>query len=163
MGRLVCGCGAALDVSCIEELGDSLLWGQMECGICRARFGVEAAPDGLSAFVSSCVWSVDARHELDRLPPYVAPFVREEVEAYAQSRGMNLVTFDLWQQAKSRGGVSWTAEAERRLANVPSAVRGMAKLELERTALDRGLTEVTVSLMEEVKARYFGLGVRQGP
>jgi hypothetical protein len=33
----------------------------------------------------------------------------------------------------------------------------MAKIELERTALDRGMPEVTVTLMEEVKTRYFGM------
>jgi hypothetical protein len=34
----------------------------------------------------------------------------------------------------------------------------MARIELERTAADRGLSTVTVALMEEVKARYFGMG-----
>ena len=34
-------------------------------------------------------------------------------------------------------------------------------IELERTAADRGETRITVALMEEVKARYFGMGVRR--
>jgi hypothetical protein len=34
----------------------------------------------------------------------------------------------------------------------------MARIELERTAADRGETRITVALMEEVKARYFGMG-----
>jgi len=38
----------------------------------------------------------------------------------------------------------------------------MARVELERTALDRGMAEVTVSLMEEVKARYFGMRADYG-
>jgi hypothetical protein len=33
----------------------------------------------------------------------------------------------------------------------------MARLELERTAAERGQACVTVALMEEVKARYFGM------
>jgi hypothetical protein len=33
----------------------------------------------------------------------------------------------------------------------------MARIELERTAADRGLSCITVSLMEEVKAKYFGM------
>ena len=53
--------------------------------------------------------------------------------------------------------VEWSPDAERRLANVPSGIRTMAKTELERTALDRGMPEVTVALMEEVKTRYFGM------
>jgi hypothetical protein len=32
----------------------------------------------------------------------------------------------------------------------------MARIELERTAMERGQAEVTVALMDEVKARYFG-------
>ncbi|MFB3136794.1 MAG: PCP reductase family protein, partial [Nitrospirales bacterium] len=60
-------------------------------------------------------------------------------------------------EARNRGSVSWNSEAESRLARVPAPVRAMARMELERTALDRGMSEVTVSLMEEVKARYFGM------
>ena len=162
MPKTRCGCGCSLDVYSVEELGETLLWGRMECGGCRACFGIEGEAEELSALVSPFVWSDEADHELDRLPPYLAPLVREEVEAHAQSKGKNLVTLALWYEAKSRGRVSWTPEAERRLKNVPSAVRGMAKLELERAAIDRGLPEVTGSLMEEIKARYFGLGAEQG-
>ncbi|RMH06538.1 MAG: hypothetical protein D6704_07200, partial [Nitrospirae bacterium] len=50
--------------------------------------------------------------------------------------------------------------AEKRLRNVPPAVRAMARTELERTALKRGLSTVTVSLMEEVKTRYFGIATK---
>jgi hypothetical protein len=37
----------------------------------------------------------------------------------------------------------------------------MARIELERTAMDRGLSRVTVPLMEEVKAKYFGMGAQK--
>jgi hypothetical protein len=33
----------------------------------------------------------------------------------------------------------------------------MARVELERTAAERGETRITVTLMEEVKAKYFGM------
>jgi hypothetical protein len=36
----------------------------------------------------------------------------------------------------------------------------MAKVELERTALERGQPRVTVALMEEVKAKYFGMAAK---
>jgi hypothetical protein len=36
----------------------------------------------------------------------------------------------------------------------------MARIELERTAADRGAARITVALMEEVKARYFGMGAK---
>ena len=54
----------------------------------------------------------------------------------------------------------WHPDAEQRLSRVPSPVRAMARVELERTALDRGMLEVTVALMEEIKARYFGMAAK---
>jgi hypothetical protein len=36
----------------------------------------------------------------------------------------------------------------------------MARVELERTAADRGTARVTVALMEEIKAKYFGMGAK---
>ena len=60
-------------------------------------------------------------------------------------------------QARQGGQVDWEPEAERRLENVPAPVRAMARIELERTAAERGVSRVTVSLMDEVKARYFGM------
>jgi len=36
----------------------------------------------------------------------------------------------------------------------------MAKIELERTAAERGDGRITVALMEEIKAKYFGLGAK---
>jgi hypothetical protein len=64
------------------------------------------------------------------------------------------------EQAKTGDVVSWDPEAEQRLANVPAAVRVMARIELERTAVDRGANRVTVKIMEEVKARYFGMAAQ---
>jgi hypothetical protein len=40
---------------------------------------------------------------------------------------------------------------------VPAPVRAMARTELERTAADRGTFRITVALMEEIKAKYFGM------
>jgi hypothetical protein len=37
----------------------------------------------------------------------------------------------------------------------------MAKVELERTAADRGQTRITVALMEELKAKYFGMAAQK--
>ena len=57
--------------------------------------------------------------------------------------------------------LSGTSDAERRLERVPAPVRAMARIELERTAADRGEARITVALMEEVKARYFGMGAQK--
>ena len=94
---------------------------------------------------------------MDRLPPYVEPLVRQEVEDYADRTSMTVISLDLMTEAGNHGMVSWHPDAKRRLSRIPGPVRAMARVELERTAQDRGLSEVTVELMEEIKARYFGM------
>jgi hypothetical protein len=71
------------------------------------------------------------------------------------------MTFALFSQARHGGEVAWEAAAEQRLARVPAPVRAMARQELERTAIDKGQSHVTIALMEEVKARYFGMFASQ--
>jgi hypothetical protein len=83
--------------------------------------------------------------------------VCDEAEAFARDQHYQIINFSRLVAARNKGMVEWSPDAERRLANVPSGIRTMAKTELERTALDRGMPEVTVALMEEVKTRYFGM------
>jgi AdoMet-dependent heme synthase len=45
----------------------------------------------------------------------------------------------------------WSAEAEARLARIPSFVRGVVASRLEAFARDRGVAEITVDLMSEVR------------
>jgi hypothetical protein len=86
--------------------------------------------------------------------------VRQEVEGYAEGKSTNLITRAFMIQAQNQGTVEWDPDAEVRMEKVPSPVRAMARIELERTALDRGLPSVTVELMEELKARYFGMATQ---
>jgi hypothetical protein len=71
-----------------------------------------------------------------------------------------VLTYDGLLRPRSAAQIEWDPDAERRLNNVPAPVRAMAKIELERTAADRGSGRITVALMEEVKAKYFGLGAK---
>ncbi len=86
--------------------------------------------------------------------------VRQEVESYAEQKRIMLISSGLITEARNQGAVVWHPDAEQRLSRVPSPVRAMARVELERTALDRGMPEVTVALMEEIKARYFGMAAK---
>lgn len=133
---------------------------RFECCGCHALVGTEAPPDDAVKLVDRLMWTDEARHVLDRLPPYVAPLVRQEAEDYARSKERRVISFALLGQARNGGSVAWDPEAERRLDNVPGPVRAMARVELERTALERGQARVTVALMEEVKAKYFGMAAK---
>jgi hypothetical protein len=133
---------------------------RFECCGCRWKVGIEAPVGDAVNLVDRLMWTDEARHVLDRLPPYVAPLVRRQTEDYARTTGQRVITFGVLAQARHGGAVVWEPEAERRLDNVPGPVRAMARVELERTALERGLARVTVALMEEVRAQYFGMAAK---
>jgi hypothetical protein len=141
-----------------EESGDGLWFVRWECRGCGLRVGLEAPAGQAEGLVDRTMWTDDAQHRLDRIPPYASLMVRDEVESYARLVQWRVVTYDRFMQARTGTTVAWESEAERRLANVPAPVRAMARVELERTAGERGESRVTVALMEEVKARYFGMG-----
>jgi light-independent protochlorophyllide reductase subunit B len=49
---------------------------------------------------------------------------------------------------------SWTADAERELGKVPFFVRGKARRNTERYALDHGLSAITVETLYDAKAHF---------
>jgi hypothetical protein len=129
-----------------------------ECRGCGLKVGVDVPAGQPGGLVDRVMWTDDAIHRLGRMPPYLAPLVRGEVEQDVRVRGERVVTYDTVLRPRTGERIEWTSEAERRLDKVPAPVRAMARIELERTASDRGETRITVALMEEVKARYFGMG-----
>lgn len=134
-----------------------------ECRGCGLKVGIDVPAGQTHGLVDRVIWTDDALHRLDRLPPYVAPLFREEVERDVCARGERVVAYDTLFRPRTGERIVWEPEAERRLDNVPAPVRAMAKIELERTAAERGETRVTVTLMEEVKAKYFGMAAsKQG-
>jgi hypothetical protein len=130
-----------------------------ECRGCGFKVGVDV-PAGQQALIDRLMWTDDALYRLERMPPYLAPLVRDEVEHDMRAQGQRVVTYDILLCPRNGERIEWEPEAERRLDNVPAPVRAMAKIELERTAAERGTSRITVALMEEVKARYFGMGAK---
>jgi hypothetical protein len=149
-----------------ERVGDDngLQWFiRSECRGCGFKVGIDVPTHQANGFIDRVMWTDDALHRLERMPPYLAPLFREEIEQDVRRRGERVITYDTLSRPRTGERMEWDAEAERRLDNVPAPVRAMARIELERTAADRGATRITVGLMEEVKARYFGMGAtKQG-
>jgi hypothetical protein len=157
---LVCGCGRwmhTLGIAERQEEGREMWLVRCECRTCGWAVAVEGAPNETQSFVDRLVWSDEAGQRLERMPPYVQELLKPEVERYARMKDHRVISLATFEEARRGGSVGWEPDAERRLGKVPAAVRAMARLELERTALERGETAVTAALMEEVKARYFGL------
>jgi hypothetical protein len=128
-----------------------------ECRGCGLMVGVDVPEGQADGLVDRLLWTDDALHRLDRMPPYVAVLVREDVEQDIRRHGQRVVTLDTLLRPRTGQRIEWDSEAEGRLERVPAPVRAMARIELERTAADRGLSRVTIPLMEEVKAKYFGM------
>ncbi len=158
---MTCTCGSGFQLHRIEEWDDGQSLIRYACPECGFAFGIETDGQESSPLFEQPVWTDEAQHCLERLPPYVEPLVREEVESYARQKHINLISTGLMTEARNQGTVVWHSDAESRLSRVPAPVRAMARVELERTALDRGMSEVTVTLMEEIKARYFGMAAQK--
>lgn len=158
---LTCGCGRWMHTEGIEERAyddGALEWFvRSECRGCGLKVGVDVPAGQTSGLVDRLMWTDEALHRLERMPPYLAPLYRDDVEEYARSHGERVITYESLQRPSTGERIDWEPEAERRLDKVPAPVRAMAKIELERTAADRGSKQVTVALMEEVKAKYFGM------
>jgi hypothetical protein len=131
-----------------------------ECRGCGLQVGVDVPAGQMNGLVDRLMWTDEALHRLERMPPYLAPFFREEVEQDVRARGERVVSYETLLRPRTGERIEWEPEAERRLDNVPAPVRAMAKIELERTAADRGQARITVALMEEIKAMYFGMGAQ---
>ena len=163
---LTCGCGRWMHTEGVEERsygdGTPQWFIRTECRGCGLRVGIDVPAGQPSGLIDRMMWTDDANHRLERMPPYLAPLVRSEIEQDMRMRRERVVTYDIVLRPRTGERIEWEPEAERRLDKVPAAVRAMARIELERTAVDRGGTRITVALMEEVKARYFGMGAQKG-
>jgi hypothetical protein len=101
-------------------------------------------------------WTPDAKEKLDRLPAFVKPMVQSSVEAFARKHGYQTITLQVMDDSKndSPNGMSWTAEAQQRLDNIPDFIRPMARKEIERLAKERGVVTITAQVMDDAKDKF---------
>lgn len=162
---LTCGCGRWMHTEGIEErmYGDAVSqWFiRAACHGCGFKVGVDVPAGSPSGLVDRLMWTDEALDRVERMPPYMVPFFREEIEQDVLARGELVVSYDTLFRPRAGERIEWEPDAERRLENVPAPARAMARVELERTAMERGSTRITSALMEEVKAKYFGMGSRK--
>lgn len=100
-------------------------------------------------------WSAEALDRLAKIPEFVRPTVKMEVEAYARKAGQSFVTQAMLDRYKAGSEeLAWSPEAKQRLENIPFFIRPMAKKEIERMARDQGRSEVTVEVMDRAKTAF---------
>src|SRR5437870_12449610 len=129
---LICSCGRLMHTQGVEERtdGSPQPWlVRSECGECGLRVACVASPEEAAALVDRLIWTDDARHVLERMPPYLEPMVRREVEDYAGSKGQRVITLALLAQARNGGTDEWHPGAQPRVEHAPAPVGAVAALE----------------------------------
>ena len=70
---LVCGCGGWMHTEGVEERisreGDPTWFVRSECRPCQWVVGVDVPVGQVDGLVDRLMWTDDARHRLDRVPP----------------------------------------------------------------------------------------------
>jgi hypothetical protein len=120
-----------------------------------ASMGAGVSASGSEAGSAGLEWSAEALDRLAKIPDFVRPTVRAEVEAYARKSGESFVTQAMIDQYKgTTAELAWTPEASKRLENIPFFIRPMAKKEIERMAREQGRAEVTADMMDHAKTAF---------
>jgi hypothetical protein len=120
-----------------------------------ASMGAGGAASGSETGSAGLEWSAEALDRLAKIPDFVRPMVRAEVEAYARKSGESFVTQAMIDQYKgTTAELAWTPEASKRLENIPFFIRPMAKKEIERMAREQGRAEVTADMMDHAKTAF---------
>jgi hypothetical protein len=108
-------------------------------------------------------WSEEALERMERIPDFVRPMIKSGIEAYAAKKGYQVITPAVVEESKSAtaggmggqsGEMPWTPGAQKRLENIPSFIREMARKEIERMAKEKGLAAVTDAMMDEAKDKF---------
>ena len=122
--------------------------------------------------VTGPVWTPDALTRLERAPVFLRGMVRRLAEKKARELGEPEISGELLDRFKrqmmgsmggeagmaeaadqlAQGKLPWTAEASKRLDNVPEFMRAMIRQITEEVARERGHLEVNVELFEKVEA-----------
>src|SRR2546426_7445650 len=155
---LMCNCGRLMHTQGVEERtdGSPQPWlVRSECGECGLRVACVASQEEAAALVDRLIWTDDARHVLERMPPYLEPMVRREVEDYAGSKGQRVITFALLAQARNGGTVAWDPGAERRVGEVAAPGRGRGRAETGSTPRRKGPAGLTPAPLEGGEAGGF--------
>jgi len=114
---------------------------------------------GTAAIPVDPAWSAEAQERLNKIPSFMRPMVQMGIESYARKSGIANITPEVMDASKSDSGdIQWTPEASRRLDNIPSFIRPMAKKEIERIAREKGMAQVTEALMDQAKEKFMGMG-----
>ena len=129
---LTCGCGRWMHTEGVEERsygdGKPQWFIRTECRGCGLRVGVDVPAGQPGGFVDRMMWTDDAIHRLDRMPPYMAPLVRGEIEQDMRVRGERVVTYDILHRPRTGAGTLSNRRSASGSHSMRSPVLGRSKM-----------------------------------
>ena len=125
---------------------------QAEAGKCPFSSMLAGMKEGA---VSKVTWSPEALERMEKIPDFVRPMVKSGIEAFAQKNGYQVVTPKVIEESKNdQDGFEWTPGASQKLENIPAFIRPLAKKEIERIAMEKGVTRISEEVLEEAKVKF---------
>jgi len=111
---------------------------------------------------NSIHWNSAAETRMQKVPEgFMRDMTRQQVEDFARQKGIKTITPELvdekyakWAVASEKQSVSlkWEEPAWERVHRIPSFVRGMVIMEVERFAKEMGTEMVTLAVFEKANA-----------
>src|SRR5262245_44713721 len=96
---LTCGCGRWMHTEGIEERvseeDGAVQWFiRSECRGCGLKVGIDIPAGQSEGLIDRMIWTDEALYRLDRMPFYLAPLLRQEIEQDVRLRGERVITYD---------------------------------------------------------------------
>src|SRR2546428_10767163 len=92
-----CG-GALLEAKALEEESPLSYHLRLGCTACANWVTVSGRLEEVMLLVERPLCCNEARHELERLPPYIGPLVREDAESYEALAGCRVITVAMFHE-----------------------------------------------------------------
>ncbi|MFY9269549.1 MAG: universal stress protein [Candidatus Manganitrophaceae bacterium] len=139
-----------------------------QCHLCGApgeyHEQLERKVSGLEAALAPIIWTEAADAKLLEIPEgLIRDMTRWRIEVDARKKGLREINpsiidakYSEWAQVSRKVDRHhpWDAEAENRIARIPSFVRGTVIKEIESYASEKGIGRITIEILDQVTERW---------
>ncbi|HLG22381.1 MAG TPA: hypothetical protein VI382_06170, partial [Candidatus Manganitrophaceae bacterium] len=139
-----------------------------QCFLCGAggeyHKALERKESGIEKALAPIAWTEAASAKLLEIPQgFMREMTRWRIEVYARKKAIREIDpsvmeakYNEWSQVSRRVEriLPWDADAEKRMAAIPSFVRGTVVKEIEAYAREKGIGRVSVEILDEVTERW---------
>lgn len=134
------------------------------CGAEQAFKKMERRPSARPEEPLELTWTEAALRKISEIPEgFMRRMTQWRVEAHGRKNGYPTITpeviqekYNIWAQGSRQveRHLPWESEAETRIEKIPSFVRAIVVREIEECSREKGLTRVSVSILNDVTTRW---------